>query len=444
MMKTSVESFDAVVIGANIRGLVTTYVLSQLGYRAVLVERGPRLGGADASFTLEDGSIFDHGMHVLDDMRSEVATRLFTKVAKGQVHRHLLSRGLVVRNQALPYAFTQEDLPDNMKSLLPAGELVDDIGDAEPTREALAACYGQAYTDLVFDEVLPSYPSEARHLSFGIDASKLLANIYPWFFPRARRPQSADESRAFHDKLREGIPQHILYPLEGGFGGFAQAFVDSYDGERIEVLKGAKDAQVVMEPGSHNVAYVEANGRRLTAPRYFWAGPWLRLCELLDMPWQQTATDKVVVGSFRFDQPITSEFDELLVGDPEHLVNRIHLPARFRGSDEPLLQIEFAFPIHGQERSPDPDAWKEPWLDSLRRLGLIGASHKALQYNFKSFGMHFNAFGVEGEPLVDADPSVIKQGNLHPVVPSLSNLNLNRHVPRTVRDVTAVLAEFDD
>ena len=44
------EDVDAVVIGSNIRGLVAAYVLSQLGYCAIVLERSERLGGADGSF----------------------------------------------------------------------------------------------------------------------------------------------------------------------------------------------------------------------------------------------------------------------------------------------------------------------------------------------------------------------------------------------------------
>ena len=54
--------------------------------------------------------------------------------------------------------------------------------------------------------------------------------------------------------------------------------------------------------------------------------------------------------------------------------------------------------------------------------------------------LHFNAYGMEGEALVDADPCLIRaDSNLHAVVPSMNNLNLNNHVPRTVSEVTALV-----
>jgi hypothetical protein len=54
--------------------------------------------------------------------------------------------------------------------------------------------------------------------------------------------------------------------------------------------------------------------------------------------------------------------------------------------------------------------------------------------------MHFNAYGMEGVPLRDADPSLVQpDSNLHPVAPSMANWNLNTHVPRTVEQVTRVV-----
>ena len=59
MAQAGLESVDAVVVGANIRGLITAYLLGQLGYRAVLLERGAAGGGVDGSFLTAEGTRFD-------------------------------------------------------------------------------------------------------------------------------------------------------------------------------------------------------------------------------------------------------------------------------------------------------------------------------------------------------------------------------------------------
>lgn len=433
------EGVDAIVIGATTRGLAATFVLSTLGHRAVLLERSPNLGGGDGSFLTADGSRFEFGMHVLDDMRSEATTRLFKSVVDGNVHRVKLKRAIVLRNHIIPYAPAPAEMPRELRELLRGDELVDDLGEALPTRDRLAEFYGRAYVDMIFDEVLPSYPSEHRHAAFGVEEGELLANIYPWFFPRARRKaKPGDQSRAFHDKLRDGVPQYVLYPREGGFGGFSQGFVRHFDAGRIEVLSGLGDLEIEVERDRHRIASIEAAGRRFGADRYFWAASWPELCRLLRLPCQETATDRVLIGSFRFNRPILTDFHEILVGDPAHCINRLYRPAAFRESDEPLIQIEYAFPC-ADERPLQSAHWLEIWLRNLRALGLIEDTHRVEMFDFKTRKMHFNSFGMEGERLRDADPMLLEpDSNIYPVTPSMANLNLNAHIPSDLEYVESV------
>ncbi len=104
-------------------------------------------------------------------------------------------------------------------------------------------------------------------------------------------------------------------------------------------------------------------------------------------------------------------------------------------------QIEYAFP-EAEDRRVDQDHWLEVWLEGLRRLGILDDDHRVEEFDFKTRLMHFNGFGMEGEPLRDADPSLLRADtNIRPVTPSMANFNLNIHVPRSIRFVASVLAE---
>jgi hypothetical protein len=440
-----VEKFDAVVIGANTRGLVATYVLSHMGYRTLLIDKAPRVGGADGSFQTQSGTVFDYGMHVLDFMRSEVTTKLFLHVIRGEVSILPLKRGIVMRKSLMPYAPTPEEMPEEIRNMLPDGPLVDKLGDQQPTRKALAKFYGGRFADLILDEVLPSFPAECRHREFGVDEGKLLANIYPWFFPRALRVSNVgDESRQFHDLLRAGIEQRIMYPRVGGFGGFANAFLESFEPDLVEVVTAARDMLLNVDPGTQRIEDVEFGGRRAHGDRYFWAASWPALCETIDVPCQAAGTDRVVIGSFKFNRAPDCDFHELLIGDPELKMNRVYFPGSFREPSEPILQVEYAFPV-AEDPGLDPDQWRELWLGQLEILGIIGDAHRVEESDFKSVQMHFNGFGMEGEALHDADPSVLRrESNIYALAPSMANLNVNRYVPRVIKQVTAVLAEGFD
>jgi hypothetical protein len=129
------------------------------------------------------------------------------------------------------------------------------------------------------------------------------------------------------------------------------------------------------------------------------------------------------------------------VGDPSVHVNRVSFPGELRGTGEPLMQIEFAVPALDEGWPADAEHWRRRWLADCRKLGLIGADHRVEEFDFRSFRMHYNGFGAEGEPLRDADPALVRaDSNLWPVVPSMANLNLNRYVACAVAEVTARLA----
>ena len=441
MPSGELEHVDAVVVGGNIRGLIAAHMLSNLGYRAVLVEKADAIGGVDRSFVTPDGTTFDIGLHVLDYDRSEVATRLFSHATNGEFHKVKLKRGIVLRNQIMPYAPDPKEMPEELRSMLSSDEILDNIGDEAPTRKRIAEIYGSTFADFAFDEILPSYRCENRHRKFGVDESLLLQNIYPWLFPRANRtPKSDDESRTFHDILRRGTEQWVLYPKKGGFGGFANGLRDKFS-DRIEVLTGVDDVHLEIEGGTHTAKWVVANGRRFSAKHIFWAAPWPILCRQLDIPCQDTAVDRVLLGSYRLNKSAICNFHELLVGDPKLRFNRVFFPSNFREVDEPLLQVEHAFPKTDDEPI-DADHWRDAWLEDCRRLGILDDDHRVEAFDFKTFCMHFNAYGMDGVPLEEADPTKLAtDSNIFPVTPSLFRLNLNSHVPRDISFVTSVLAK---
>ncbi len=426
------QTVDALVVGGNLAGLISAWLLGELGYRTVLLERAKRLGGVNSSFQMSGGSTFDMGMHVLDYMRSPVTTRLFSRIAGSDLKRTRLRRAMVLRGQIMPYAPAPAEMPDTLRALLASGNPVDDIGASPPTRERIRAIYGAAYADMIFDEVLPSYRCEFRHKQLGVDEARLMTNIYPWFFPRAERPmEGAGESRSFHDQLRRGEPQDVLYPGRDGFAGFARAFAEALDPAYVQTVVDIPDLNIELEPGTHTVRWIQAHGRRLKAEHVFWAASWPGLCKVLDMPCRNLATDNLLLGSFLFNRPADCDYNEIIVGDPTLHLDRISFPGKFAQTGEPKLQVEFAFPVADDGLPLEAAHWHSTWLTDLGRLGLINDKHTVEAFDFRNFRIHFNSYGTEGEPHAEADPSLLQpDSNIVPVAPSVLNRNLNASVPR--------------
>lgn len=423
------EEFDALVVGGNIAGLALAYWLGQYGYRTALIEKAPRLGGIDGSFRNRNGRVFDFGLHALDYMRSELTSKLFEHVVDGRAHRIQRRRGIVLRNHLIDYNAPLAEWPAELRELLPEGELVDELGAEPPTREGLARYYGQAFADLIYDEALPSYPADTRHLAFGVEPWQLLSAIYPWFFPRARRQSVAiNKSRSYQDRVRERLGDQMLYPDEGGFGTFAMGFRRKLENVGVEICAGLPDLQFEMDGST--VECVSFSGRRLHAPRVYWcAGP-APLCRVLDMP-APPAPDRFVLGSFEFAQPISCDFTELLAADPSHAINRISFPGKLALDRDDRVQIEFSHPGDSDAYGETAEYWLETWLSSLRRLGIVGADNEVADFDLKPVTMLYNSFGVEGRPVSDVEVEfdVAAESNLRPVMPTLRKVNINTRIP---------------
>ncbi len=277
-----------------------------------------------------------------------------------------------------------------------------------PTRERLGRCYGSGFADLVFDEVLPSFPSEHRHHAFGVDEARLLANVYPWFFPRAAEAvASGDESRAFHDQLRGGITQEILYPARGGFGGFAAGFADKLDRDGIDVRTGVGDIDLEVQPGTHRVEWVEAGGPAHPGRALLLGagvGPPVQSAGAAvpgrgDRPGRRSAA----FGSTALRTRRTTRSWSAIPGSA---INRVHFPDELRGTDEP--------PDADRVRLPSEcgrvDAGRRRVARSVARrrarVGLLDEDHQVEEFDFRSFQMHFNAFGAEGRAAPGCRPLV--------------------------------------
>ncbi len=429
--------YDAVIIGGNTAGLVTAYVLGQFGIRTALIERSDQIGGIDASFKNKNGRVFDHGLHGLDYMRSELVTRLFSKVIGGRVNMVERRRGIVLGNHLIPYNSELADWPEALRAMFPSGDLVDGLGTDQPTRQNLARFYGREFTDMIFDDGLRSYPSDHHHLQFGIEESELVRDLYPWFFPKARRASLATSaSRKYHDAARKKRQECVLYPCEGGFGAFGQALFDAVRASGVECLVGAKDLRIDIDSATKFVRSITAGGQELTAERVYWCAAPGALYELLGGPGPDLKPDRYVIGSFEFSEVVDGRFNEVILADPNHRINRMTFPGSFAQSRNDLVQVEFAFPRDAKDFEREAAVWREDWMSSLENLGIISASNDLLDFDFKTFPIFYNTYGVDGQvaPEIRFD-ALPEESNLRPLHLTVKNVNINTRLPQIVKSL---------
>jgi hypothetical protein len=436
------EERDALVVGGNMAGLAIAYLLGQYGYRTTLVEKAARLGGVDGSFVNGRGRSFDFGMHALDHMRAEFVTKLLTHAVRGRVRRLPKRRAIVLRGHLIPYNAPPSAWPAELRALLRAGPIVDDLGSAPPTRAALGRIYGAAFAAMIFDEALRSYPAECRHLDFGVDESALMVNVYPWFFPRVEREGRADDPHhRYQERVRREQDEHVIYPESGGFAGFAEGLAARAREAGVEILQGAGDLAFDMDPAARVVRSCTALGRTFSARRVYWCGPVGALCGLLGEEAPDVAPERFVLGSFQFARPVSCPYLELIVADPAHPINRASFPGKLHGEPDDLVQLEFAFPKASGAYGAGAEYWLETWLDSLRALGVVQRDNELVEFDLKSFPILYNSFGVDGQPMPELELNALPPtSNLRPVLPTIRKVNINTRLPQYLEFLARDLA----
>ena len=373
---------DVVIVGGGLSGLTAAHVLSHVGLRVLVVEKAPVVGGGCRSFQDDLGNTFDAGFHAIDEGRNTITTRLFEKVLKDDLVRFEMKRGIVLRDSLLPYSAPLSEWPADLRALFDAEPAVDDIS-GDLTRGNIARVYGRLFADFAFDEILRSYPSKVWALERKAPEHDHIDNVYPWFFPRVpKKAVRSEEWNSYHDKVREQPKHYMLYPKTGGFGGLTRALVDKAAPGLVEIEAGVKDLRLEHDE-ARQVKAVHANGRRITADLYLWCTSPAPLLAALGKPAKiDAAPQRLVEGNFAFAKPTGCPYHEIIVGSLQHKINRVAFPAKMPGKPDTLVQAEFYFPEG--EFPNDPAYWREQWLPSLRKLGIVKPDNEPLGFHFVS------------------------------------------------------------
>jgi len=448
---TQINHTENLIIGAGLVGSITAWILAQHGKTGVLLERNPDPGGVNGSFIDPDGNWFDHGRHVINADRSDFTTKFFRQVlGKDGVREFDLRRGIIVRGYLIPYAESPEHWPGEIKNQLkinPGSQGVH-LGS---TRNEFAQAYGSWFAELVFDEMMRAYPVLMWKREHGISEEKLLDWLFPWFFPRTNLEQHpetvnelgvySDESRLYHYESRHMDPpaEPVLYPArKGGYAAWIHAMLDSAAAS-IKIHTGLSDLQAVIDPQSLEVHSVTAGGQKYTADNVFWCAPLPVLCKTVGWPLPKGEPQWELIGSFTFNEPVNSEYHEILFADPAHKIRRISFPGLFTDSNQlKTLQVEYT--TLGEELHRDAEEWRKDWLNSLQQLGIIRQGAKTKYYDFKKVSRGIVSIEDLGGFLARCEQR-IKEANSNLVAPHMAVASDNnaRLVPKVCKCIEQYL-----
>ncbi len=428
-----VAKTKVIIFGGGLSGLVAAHTLSRGGVEHTLIEKSPRLGGGNRCYRDSKGRIFDSGYHALDYNRSECATDFFIDALRGEYHRFTLQRGIAVGGEVFGYALPPEEWPQSLQPIL------GDVGERNDienpvTRDKLDRVYGKAFTDFVYDRVLGSYPTLLRALEEGGDLPEQMRLIYPWFFPaiaKAGRSRSG-ESESYHDAMREKGGQQVLYPKQGGFENFLLSLARDVEQGNGTILVGESEIDVVFEKTGNRIEKVATSKGELVADYYLWCAPVPLALRMLGEDIGLKSSQNLMLGNFSFENDIGSKYHEILVGDSDHLINRISYPGKVSQSEDRTLQVEFLCPAGG-EFDKTPEQWRSLWETSLKSLGLITDENVIEEF---SFHCEMRGFVVaeKYDDLIDRCREIYTNLNTNLRIPflSLGPENINRLVPGVI------------
>ena len=285
------SNHDAIIIGGGFAGLSAAVELAAQGFRVVVLESRPRLGGRATSYRHHaTGELVDNGQHVLFGCYRETLRFLQTIGARADLHLQPSLGISYVDRDNRRVRFRCSSLPAPLHLL--GGVLEwDELG----LRDRLACLRMVAPLHRVRREV--SGREGSRVLSGDETARQWL--IRHGQGPRLREllweplalaalNQRADQaaSAPFIRVLAElsgptatdaaiGIPSR---PLETFFAEPARRYIEAHDG----VVRTNASARVACDAGA--LAGVDVKGERFTAPTVIVAVPWFGLSQLFDSP----------------------------------------------------------------------------------------------------------------------------------------------------------------
>lgn len=429
-----IQESETIVIGGGLAGLSTAYLLTNQGYGVTLVEKSRELGGLTGSFRDELGNVFDYGYHALDYNRSVFTTNLFRRLLGDKVRKVKLRRGLLLENQLVDYNAPTANWPERLRKLLPKSEIADDIG-STPKRNDLERVYGKPFTDLIFERVLRSYAALRWKLENGIPEDELLELIYPWYFPLSAKLGGRDrEWHRYHDRIRAGEEQEVLYPSAGGFGQILRALEAGINRDNFKLLSGVDSLSYEFDPGTRSIRKVVADGNEFRSRQIYWCAPIAVLCKQFGIALPEMKPQEFVLGSFAFSSEVDGRYHEILAGDPEHPIDRISFPCALSGAPNQLIQIEYFFPEG--EFSLSKEDWKARWLAGLVRLGLVKETNEPANFDFKVMKRGFvTKASYEEVVRICRDKIPHPESNIFVPFWGVGPENINRLIPSVFQNV---------
>lgn len=366
------------VLGAGMAGFGAAYQLNEAGIRPVIYEKRSYYGGHTASYTYDEGFVFDEGPHVsftkdqrIKDLLAESIDGNY-QVIKTGVNNYW--RGHWIKHPAqrnlfgLPTDLIVDVLVDFVQAQNSNGHAI------ETYEDWLIAAFGKTFaTTFPMEYGLKYHTTEARNMS--ID----------WLGERLYQPSLKE---VFHGALTPTTPDvHYIegfrYPTDGGFMSYLSGFLDCG-----ELTLGHE--LVKLDPGSKQLHF--SNGRAVGYDHVISSIPLPVIIPMIvGVPdhvrdaAEQLACSQCVIVNVGLDRNDMSEAHWSYFYDRDIFFTRLSFPHLLSPNTVPdgagSIQAEVYYSEKYKPLDRNPEECIEPVIRDLKRCGLVREEDKVLFKN---------------------------------------------------------------
>ncbi len=366
------------ILGAGMAGFGAAYQLDRSGIDAVMYEKRSYYGGHTASYSYDEGFIFDEGPHV-SFTKDERIQELFAESIDGDYQ--VLKTGV---NNYWKGHWIKHPAQRNLYGLptdLVVDVLVDFVAAAQNGTESvktyedwLIASFGETFASTFPMEYgLKYHTTEAKNMS--VD----------WLGERLYRPSMEE---VFHGALSESTPDvHYIdrfrYPTHGGFMSYLSRFLKCCDIQVDHELVKLDTSEKLMHFSNGNVVQYDRLVSSVALPDL--------ISMVIDAPddvreaAQKLACSQCVLVNVGIDRDDISEAHWSYFYDRDIFFTRLSFPHMLSPKTVPpgagSIQAEVYYSEKYKPIDRQPEDCIEPVIRDLRRCGLIREDDEILFKN---------------------------------------------------------------
>ncbi|MDP4982511.1 NAD(P)-binding protein [Pseudoalteromonas tunicata] len=295
-MKSS--TYQYIIIGSGIAGLLAALILKQKGKQVLLVESATQPGGLMRAYHASNGEVFDHGTHLLSRLNvAELDELLFSDLTKTDWHYlDCLKSGNYIfdtLNDYSPIVDSRGLPPERYHQAMV--ELIDNSAGEQNEHPHLAqqleSEFGHSLTQDVFKPALEKlFKTPLNQLApntnrlFGMTR---IIGFNPIITKELKTLPALDAVLAYHS-YREGNPTaQYYYPKLGSVGQWVDLLFEKYLAMGGEAVFSAELSNITLQ--NKEVTHVTINNETITLEQLIWTVPLFSFFKHADLKLEKPA-----------------------------------------------------------------------------------------------------------------------------------------------------------